>query len=97
MIEIHARAKKNISLAYKRKSGKIGHCYIDPSKPLKWKRSETAYPGDPGIAYLLATKDEVLVSVFKQVGKAEIYVKPCNLFFQSEKRGAIVKVLYGQK
>lgn len=97
VIEIHGRAKTKVNLSYKRKNGMSGHCYIDPTKPLRWKRNADAYPGDPGLEYLLATKDEVLVGLYKQTSKAEIWVKPCDVSFQNPKRAAASKILYGEK
>lgn len=99
IIELHGRSKKQINLGYVRPSGRHGHCFIDPTKPLRWKNTETSYPssGTPDMMYLNANKDTCLVSVFKNPNKAEIFVKPCNLYFQNVKRGAVSKVLYGEK
>ena len=75
-----------------------GHCFIDPTKPLRWKNNENAYPSSstPDMMYLMATKDTVLVSVYKQTSKAEIFVKPENLSYQNPKRAATSKILYGE-
>lgn len=99
VIEIHARAKTKVNLSYKRKNGMSGHCYIDPTQPLRWKNTETSYPSSstPDLQYLYANKDTVLVSVYKQTSKAEIFVRPEMLTYQNPKRAATSRILYGEK
>ena len=102
LINLHARTKGKINLAYKRKSGRQGHCYLDCDGPLKWGQFDHRYNRPPTYgsewteASVNAHKD-LYIEVVKQCSKAKIMVKPEDLSLQNERKGAMVKVLYGNK
>lgn len=97
--EVHKRSKDKINLVYQRASGKCGHCYIDPTKPLRWTKGVANYGYTASnLAELLshAKDSEFKVGVWKQSSKVEIFVKPVNLWIHSKNTEAIVKILYGK-
>jgi len=98
IISIHASATKKIYLLYKKKQ-KIGICYIDPGKCLNLKRE-----GVDGYGLPLETWPEkalkeknIQVGVYKSISDSLIFVNPVNLYFQSEKKAKISKILYGKR
>lgn len=95
--EIYSRSKEKINCIYKRPNGKIGHCYIDPSKPLRRSHGSNNY-GYPVLHLADLTNPnitDVTIGVFKQANDVEIFVKPENLWIHSGKVEQVVKVLYG--
>lgn len=85
--QLHNRSKERINLEYVRKSGKVGYCYIDPSKPLEKQPYATGYLPNGETMYK--------VGVFKCSNNVLIYVLPETLRFQNQKKAVISKVLYG--
>ena len=99
--EVHKRAKTKINLVYQRVSGRCGHCYIDPTKPLQWSRGISTHYGHTVSdiqELLVAAKDVELfkIGVWKQCSKVQIFVKPEHLWVHSKNTEAIIKILYGK-
>ncbi len=103
LINLHARTKGKLNLAYKRSSGRIGHCYLDCDSPMKWGQFDHRYNRPPTYgtewteASMKAHNKELWLEVIKHCSKAKIMVKPENLMLQNERKGAMVRVLYGNK
>jgi hypothetical protein len=103
IINLHARTKGKINLAYKRASGRIGHCYLNCDEPLKWgqwdhhRNRAPTYGTEWMENSVYAYAKDMHVEVVKQCSKARIMVKPEDLMLQNERKGAMVKVLYGNK
>jgi hypothetical protein len=95
--EVYSRSKEKINCIYKRSSGKVGHCYIDPTKPLKRGHGTSNYGYAINSLADLTNPHitDVTIGVFKQTNNVEIYVKPENLWIHSGKVEQVVKVLYG--
>jgi len=102
IFEIHARSKTKMNLVYQRVSGRCGHCYIDPNKPLQWSRATNANHYGHSIndvqELIVAAKDveNFKIGVWKQCSKVQIFVKPEHLWIHSKNTEAIVKILYGK-
>lgn len=94
---LYKRAKTNVNLAYKKPGGRTCYCFLDITKPLRWKSPsirDYAYDRDERELNYLKDSDCTL-ELFKQDTKAAIYVHPKDLWIQNEKKAAISKVLYG--
>lgn len=97
--EIHSRSKDKVNCIYQRGKGKVGYCYIDPSKPLRRSHSGSNY------GYSVVDKNDLMrcsliegfkVGVFKQDTNVEIFVKPADLWIHKGKVQQVVQVLYGK-
>lgn len=84
--QLHNRSKERVNLEYVRKSGKVGYCYIDPTKPLTTQNQLLRGVVNP---------PTTLVGVYKCSNNVLIYVNPETLRFQNQKKAVISKVLYG--
>ncbi len=92
VLALHAKSKEKVNLAYLRPSGKEGHCYIDPSKPLKFKKTPDSYGSEH-----VEVDNDGLVGVYKQLNDAEIWVPIKKLYLQNKSKAATVRILYGDK
>lgn len=98
IFEVHRRSKTKVNLFYQRDSGRIGHCYIDPTKPLR-RGSVTrdyGYVVDTLNDLIAFDPDTITIGVFKQINNVEIFVKPKNLWVHSKHKESIIKILYGK-
>lgn len=97
IFELHRRSKTKVNLIYQRPSGRFGHCYIDPSKPLRrsMKGNNYGYPVHD-LDELIRCGQDLTIGVYKQQGDIEIFVKPEHLWIHSGKVEQVVKVLYGK-
>lgn len=97
--EIHKKSLEKVSCVYQRDSGRLGHCYIDPSKPFKVATGTNNY------GFIANHLSDVLnpnihnikVNVFKQANDVEIYVKPENLWLHKGRVEQIIRTLYAKK
>lgn len=96
--ELYTSNKEPVNCVYKRSGGRLGHCYIDPTKPLRAGNAGRNY------GYMVTSLDDLIrynnngdvtVTVFKQLNDVEIYVKPENLWIHKRNTEQVVKVLYG--
>lgn len=96
--EVHRRSKEKVNLIYQRASGRLGHCYIDPTKPLRRSTvgSNYGYPVTEFKDLTMSDQSTLTIGVFKQQGGVEIFVKPANLWIHSGRVEQVVKILYGK-
>ena len=95
IFELHRRSKTKVNLVYQRPSGRLGHCYIDPTKPLKRTYKGSNY-GRPVEDVKELEAPDIMVGVFKQANDVEIFVEPKDLWIHSGRVEQVVKILYGK-
>lgn len=96
--EVHRRSKEKVNLVYQRSSGRLGHCFIDPTKPLRSSvvGSHYGYIVNNITDLTMSDQNILTVGVFKQQGGVEIFVKPANLWIHSGRVEQVVRILYGK-
>jgi len=93
------KMKERTNLIYMRPSKRIGHCYIDPSKPLQYSSPGSNYghkmenPND----LLRYDPDRTMVGVYKQTNDVLIFVLPKDLWVHSKTKDKTIKILYGSR
>lgn len=98
IFEVHRRSKAKVNLVYQRSSGRLGHCFIDPTKPLRRSvvGSHYGYIVNDIAELTMPDQSTLTIGVFKQHGGVEIFVKPANLWIHSGRVEQVVKILYGK-
>lgn len=97
VVALHTKSKTKVNLTYKRPSGSIGYCYIDPTQPLLAGKS----PHWHGtlIQHLkpdhFKPEDKIYMSFFKQEKHSKLWLNVTTVEFQNKDKEELVRLIYG--
>jgi len=94
--QIVTKAKDKINMVYIRPGGQEGHCYLDPSVPMRFRLGERDYPKSLESYHSSKVNwDEAYFQFHKQTTHAPIFVKLKNVRIHSKQKDMVMRILYG--